>query len=289
MHGFELDQLRTLIAAVEAGSLTAAAPLRNLSQSAVSEQLRKLEEQAGCGLLVRSKTGVKPTEHGLRLVEHARKILALSDTAWRDLHDVALAGELRLAITDYFRPSGVAALLARFAARHPGIRLRVRIDKSDAIEQSHARGECDLAITMRATGAAAIKGATTIGSEALVWVGTAGSALPNVRPLPLVALPESCSLRRLAVSLLEKGRVPFYLAHEATGVAGLRSAVAAGLGIACLNASALETPLVNLRPGRQLPTLPRVTFRVLPARAGENPLAASMRALALESLSSPTG
>lgn len=289
MHGFELDQLRSLIAAVEAGSLTAAAPLRNLSQSAVSEQLRKLEEQAGCSLLVRSKTGVKPTDHGLRLVEHAKKILALSETAWRDLHDVALAGELRLAITDYFRPSGVAALLARFAARHPGIRLQVRIDKSDAIEEGHARGEFDLAITMRAAGTPAIKGAIAIGSETLVWVGIAGTLLQNNRAVPLVALPESCSLRRLAVSLLEKQRMPYYVAHVATGVAGLRSAVAAGLGIACLNTSALEAPVVALRPGRLLPALPRVTFRVLPARAGENALAASVRALAIESLSAPAG
>lgn len=285
MRGFDLEQLRTLVAAVEAGSLTAAAPLRNLSQSALSEQLRKLEEQAGRGLLVRSKAGVVPTDAGTRLVDHAQKILALSDTAWRDLHGVALAGDVRLAITDYFRPGDIAALLARFGARHPHVRLHVHIDKSDDIEAGHARGDFDVAITMRVSGAAPAAGSIALGSDSLAWVGTGDTVLEPGQPLPLVALPETCSLRRLAVSLLEKRRLPYYVAHVASGVAGIRSAVAAGLGVACLNLSALDGPLVALQPGRRLPALPQVTFRVLPARSGEDPIAASIRALAVEAFS----
>lgn len=282
MHGFELDQLRTLVAAVEAGSLTAAAPLRHLSQSAVSEQLRKLEEQAGCTLLRRSKAGVVPTEAGLRLLEHARQILALSNSAWRDLHGVALAGAVRLAITDYFRPGDITALLSRLKAQHPRVRLHVHIGKSDEIEEGYANGCFDVALVMRVAGAQAAAGTQVLGREALAWVGTRETVLAQDEPLPLVALPDSCALRRLAVSLLEKRHVPYYLAHVASGVGGLRMAVAAGLGVACLNVSSLDEALIALRPGRRLPALPQVTFRVLPARAGEDALAASVRALAVE-------
>lgn len=282
MHGFELDQLRTLVAAVEAGSLTAAAPLRHLSQSALSEQLRKLEAQAGCALLRRSKAGVLPTEAGLRLLEHARKILALSNAAWRDLHGVALAGDVRLAITDYFRPGDITTMLSRFKAQHPGVRLHVHIDKSDDIEAGYADGQFDVAVIMRAAGTRAAAGTLVLAREDLAWVGTRETSLARDEPLPLVALPDSCALRRLAVSLLEKRDVPYYVAHVASGVGGLRLAVAAGLGVACLNVSSLDGPLIALRPRRRLPALPEVTFRVLPARAGEGALAASVRALAVQ-------
>jgi DNA-binding transcriptional LysR family regulator len=289
MRGFDLEQLRTLVAAVEAGSLTAAAPLRHLSQSAVSEQLRKLEEQAGRSLLLRSKAGVVPTDAGIRLVEHARKILALSNTAWRDLHGVLLEGDVRLAITDYFRPADIAGLLSRFGSAHPHVRLHVHIGKSDDIEAGYARGDFDMAIVMRVSGGMPAAGTTTLGSEALAWVGNGLTTLPRDAPLPLVALEAGCSLRRLAVSLLEKRRVPYFVAHVASGVVGVRLAVAAGLGVACLNTSALDGPLVALPAGRRLPALPRVAFRILPARNGEQPVVASVRALAVESFLPPAG
>src|SRR3954464_8687974 len=83
-------QLKTLVAVVDAGSLTAAAPLVFLSQSAVSEPKRKLEERVGLPLLVRSKAGVQPTPAGQRLLSHARQMLAISDEARGDVHREAL-------------------------------------------------------------------------------------------------------------------------------------------------------------------------------------------------------
>ena len=112
MQSFDIEQLRTLVNVVEAGSVTAGASRVFLSQSAASEQLRKLEERAGHVLLRRSRSGVVPTEKGVTLLQHARRLLAMSDVAWRELHEVPLQGELKLGITDYFRPSELAQLLA---------------------------------------------------------------------------------------------------------------------------------------------------------------------------------
>ena len=153
MRYFDIDQLRTFVAATEAGSLTAAATQVSLSQSAVSEQLRKLEERAGHALLTRSRTGVTLTPAGHRLLGYARKLLALSEEAWRDLHGVALQGELRLGVTDYYRPRELATLLARLGQRHPGVRLHVSVLKSDQVEAGHARGEFDVGIVMHIAGA----------------------------------------------------------------------------------------------------------------------------------------
>lgn len=148
MSGFDLDQLRTLVAVLEAGSLTAAAPKVFLSQSSVSEQMRKLEERAGQPLLIRGKAGVIATPAGERLLSHARAILALSDEAFRDLRGVALRGELRLCITDYFRPGDVARLLRRLNEQYPQVRMHVTIMKSGTIEAAYERGEVDVGISM---------------------------------------------------------------------------------------------------------------------------------------------
>lgn len=267
MRGFDLEQLRTLVAAVDTGSLSAAVSVRNLSQSSLSEQLRKLEERAGQVLLVRSKAGVRPTPAGDRLLAHARQILALSDTAWRDLHDVPLEGEVRLGITDYFRPADLTGLLARLAQHFPRVRLRTLIGQSDALEAAHRRGELDLAIILRTAPAG---DAQVLRTEAMHWVAAPGSRLIlEGRPVPLVLLPEGCSLHRLAVDRLRTQGVEHVVTHVASGVAGLQAAVAAGLGVGCLNASALVEGRVVALPHSGWPALPKASFILLAAGGSE--------------------
>ncbi|MCV6805106.1 LysR family transcriptional regulator [Achromobacter ruhlandii] len=271
MSGFDLDQLRTLVAVLEAGSLTAAAPKVFLSQSSVSEQMRKLEERAGQPLLIRGKAGVIATPAGERLLSHARAILALSDEAFRDLRGVALRGELRLCITDYFRPGDVARLLRRLNEQYPQVRMHVTIMKSGTIEAAYERGEVDVGISMVIQERGASKGrpqGALLRRESLLWMAAEGASAPP-EPLPLLALPETCALRQYAERLLARRAVPYAVAHVASGVAGLQLAIAAGLGVACLNESALTPGIARLQaPG--LPALPDVEFRLLPPRPGED-------------------
>jgi len=272
VSGFDLDQLRTLVAVLDAGSLTAAAPKVFLSQSSVSEQMRKLEDRAGQPLLVRGKTGVRATPAGQRLLAHARTILALSDEAYRDLRGVALRGELRLCITDYFRPGDVARLLRRLNEQYPQVRLHVTIMKSGAIEAAYERGEIDVGISMVIQERGAARGradGALLRREPLLWMAAEGATPPLADPLPLLALPETCALRQYVERLLSRRSLPYVVSHEASGVAGLQLAVAAGLGVACLNESALGAGMARLQaPG--LPALPSVEFRLLAARPGES-------------------
>ncbi|OAE61954.1 LysR family transcriptional regulator [Achromobacter mucicolens] len=272
MSGFDLDQLRTLVAVLDAGSLTAAAPKVFLSQSSVSEQMRKLEDRAGQPLLVRGKTGVRATPAGQRLLAHARTILALSDEAYRDLRGVALRGELRLCITDYFRPGDVARLLRRLNEQYPQVRLHVTIMKSGAIEAAYERGEIDVGISMVIQERGATRGradGALLRREPLLWMAAEGATPPLAEPLPLLALPETCALRQYVERLLSRRGLPYTVSHVASGVAGLQLAVAAGLGVACLNESALGAGMARLQaPG--LPALPSVQFRLLAARPGES-------------------
>ncbi|WP_295978364.1 LysR substrate-binding domain-containing protein [uncultured Variovorax sp.] len=280
MQGFDLEQLRTLAAVVDAGSLTAAAPRVFLSQSSVSEQVRKLEERAGQSLLTRSKAGVAPTEAGVRLLGYARRILALSDEAFRDMHGETLQGELRLAVTDYFRPGDLTRLLGRLGDSYPQVRLNVAILKSDALRAAYARGDFDVAVGMSIAGTPAARPrASVLRRESLVWMGAAGMRLVRGEPIRLLALPDTCSLHQFTVALLRRRRVPYALAHIASGVAGLQSALAAGLGVACLNESAISDGVARLAAPHGLPALPRVAFEFLPGRRGETAFVTRAREL----------
>ncbi|MFL9670506.1 LysR family transcriptional regulator [Variovorax sp. AB1(2024)] len=280
MQGFDLEQLRTFAAVIDAGSLTAAAPRVFLSQSSVSEQMRKLEERAGQSLLTRSKAGVSPTEAGIRLLAHARRILALSDEAFRDLHGEVLQGELRLAVTDYFRPADLTRLLGRLGESYPRVRLHVSILKSDDLRAAYARGDFDVGLGMNIAGVSAVQPrAPVLRRESLAWLGASGMRLVRGEPVRLLVLPDTCSLHQFTVALLRRRRVAYSLAHVASGVAGLQSALAAGLGVACLNESAISEGVARLPTPHGLPALPKVAFQFLPARRGETAFVSKAREL----------
>ncbi|MBN3726975.1 LysR family transcriptional regulator [Burkholderia sp. Ac-20379] len=279
MQAFDLEQLRTLVAAVEAGSLAGAAPTLHRSQSAVSEQLKKLEEFAGVALLQRGKKGVRPTAAGERLVVHARAMLAASDRALDDMRGMSLAGELRLAITDYFRPAAVPQLLRGLRKRYPKLRLHVSIVKSMQIERDAQSGDFDIGLGMRIAGPDNSSVGQPLRREALTWVATRDFEHEPGSPLPLVALPPDCALQRSVRQTLDQHGVPYVVAHSASGIAGLQSALEAGLGVACLNASAVPPQAVDYPIGRDLPGLPDIEFFLLPPRPGETELMSEVRNL----------
>ncbi|WP_043003471.1 LysR family transcriptional regulator [Comamonas testosteroni] len=276
MASLEISQLRTLIAVSEAGSLTAAAPRLFLSQSAVSEQIRKLEDCVGQQLLLRGKAGVTPTGSGLQLLEHARRITAMADEALLDLRGESLRGRIRLAVTDYFKPGLLARMLKQLAHIHPGVRMEVSVLRSVEVHAAVSSGRSDLGLVM-SLDSAQTQLQPMGSSEALVWASAPG--WQQAGPLPLLVLPQSCALHQLAIRELEKRAIAYEIAHQASGVAGLQSAIAAGLGVACINASALGEGVVQVPAGLNLPGLPRVWFGLLPAKGEEPELLGQVRAL----------
>ncbi|QEZ47796.1 LysR family transcriptional regulator [Cupriavidus oxalaticus] len=292
MRGFETDQLRTFVTVADSGSLSAAAPRLFLSQSSVSEQLRKLEERAGVPLLSRGRHGAVPTPAGARLLEHARRILALNELALQELRGHALEGELRLAVTDYFRPGEIAGMLRRLRERYPYLRLHVTVMKSAAIDAAAEMDAFDIGLSMRLPRGRDTQGRSTRGTvlrrEPLAWVAASGEADALPATLPLVLLADTCSLHRFVVQLLLRKRLPFEIAHSASGVAGLHLALAAGLGLSCLNASAIGPGVAPLDGGTVarlgLPRLPDAEFFLLPARRSQSPFIAEARNVLAEQL-----
>lgn len=279
MRPFDLELLQSFAITMESGSLSAAAPKLCRSQSALSEQLRKLEAFAGVTLLERGKKGVWPTPAGERLLAHAREMLALSDRALEDVRGVTFTGELRLAITDYFLPSSIADLLKKLRVRYPRLRLHVSVRKSMQIETGADSGDFDIGLSMRILDGRSLSEGIPVRQEALHWVSARGFELDREEnsPLPLLVLPQGCSLQRFTRETLEDHDVPYVVAHSASGVAGLQSALMAGLGVACLNASAVPTGAEAFRSALSLPALPDVEFSLLPPRPGESHLVSAVR------------
>jgi DNA-binding transcriptional LysR family regulator len=285
-RGFELTQLRTFVAVAESGSVSAGAERVFLSQSSVSEQLKKLEERAGQPLFVRSKQGVSTTPAGSRLLDHARRIIAMSEAAFEDLQGRSLDGELRIAITDYYRPHDIARILKTFSEQHPRLKLHVTVLPSAVID-SNAGDDAsfDIGLSLRLvtdnnTRAASRRtGAqsTVVRREKLLWVSAADSGPRPATPYPLVLLPSSCQLQRFVVKLLEEHKVPYVVSHSASGVAGLQLALKAGLGISCLNESSIGGGVVACPASVGLPALPAVEFHLLPGRIGETELVSNAR------------
>ncbi|HEY4800998.1 MAG TPA: LysR family transcriptional regulator [Paraburkholderia sp.] len=290
-RGFDLAQLRTFIAVTEAGSVSAGAERVFLSQSSVSEQLKKLEERIGQPLFVRSKQGMSATPAGAKLLDHARRIVALCDAAFDDMLGRTLDGEVRIAITDYYRPHDVAEIIRRFASQHPRLRLHVTVLPSAVIDSSAEGNAFDIGLSLRLGEERGRSGgahkSTAIRREKLVWVGSAQTLRERpalTPPWPLVLLPSTCQLQRRVVRLLDEARMPYLISHSASGVAGLQLALKAGLGISCLNESAIGEGLMPCPASFGLPASPSAEFHLLPGQPGESAHVTNARAALAELL-----
>lgn len=290
MHILDLELLHTLVVVSEAGSLSAAAPRLYRSQSAISEQVRKLEQMCGVVLLERGKTGVRLTTAGQGLVGHAHKLLALSDAAWREMQGTPLTGDLRLVITDYFRPHALPLMLRRIRAQFPQLRLHVCIRKSAWIEDEANAESFDIGVSMtilhkenlrRPANPARIK----LRREALHWVADRSWAPPLAADrLALLVLPDSCALQRFTVHMLDTHGIAYDIEHTASDIGGLHLALAAGLGVTCLNVSAIPPTAAPLDADAGLPALPEVEFSLAAPRVGEPSLVSHVREMLAEQL-----
>ncbi|WP_233828152.1 LysR family transcriptional regulator [Paraburkholderia sp. ZP32-5] len=288
-RGFDFAQLRTFVAVAESGSVSAGAERVFLSQSSVSEQLKKLEERAGQPLFVRGRQGVNPTPAGERLLEHARRLIAMSEAAFDDLQGRSLDGELRIAITDYFRPHDIARILKTFSEQHPRLKLHVTVMPSATIDSgADDHTSFDIGLSARlvtaqprgrgSAGSGAGAASTVVRREKLLWASAADAAPRPGTPYQLVLLPQTCQLQRFVVRLLDEHKVSYIVSHSASGVAGLQLALKAGLGISCLNESSLGGGVVACAAHIGLPALPAIEFHLLPGRPGESELVSNARA-----------
>lgn len=250
---FDLDLLKSFVAVVDAGGFTRAGERLNLTQSTVSQQIRRLEAAAGRALFVRDGRQSRLTEDGERLLGYARRILALAAEA-RD----AVAGRgrvdvVRLGIPDDFAVERLTDVVAAFAREAPECRLDVRCGLSCDLKSGLARGDYDLVLAKREIGEGP---AFAVWPERLVWIASRNHALPESDPLPLVAFQQGCIYRARSVEALERAGRRWRIAYESANLIGIQAAIAGGLGVALLEMRAVGPAHRILGRNEGMPPVP---------------------------------
>jgi DNA-binding transcriptional LysR family regulator len=249
--------LRTFVAICDSGSFTRAAGEVNLTQSAVSLHVKRLEDQVGSRLIVRKARSLTLTEDGELLLSYARRILTLHREAEKRLGRDGPRGLIRIGAPEYFDLHTLASLLGQFATRYPGVRLQTELGIGPDIAALLEEGELDLAILSREIGEG---NGVVLSRERRLWAAGRAMQLDPDKPLPLALYPAHCGWRRLAIEHLDKAGRGWTLAVQSAGTAGILAALDAGLAITVFPEYRLPNTLKSLSGSEALPPLPDFEF-----------------------------
>jgi DNA-binding transcriptional LysR family regulator len=264
-----MDVLRTFVIGLELGSFSKAAQRLGRSQSAISTQLRRLEEQVGKPLLKKSGRGLTLTTAGESMFSYAKRILELNDEAIDGLRDAEVEGWVRLGIPQDFAEGWLTSVLGRFARAHPKVRVEVRAEQNVLLMERLRAGELDL--TLAWDGKDKTVHVEKLMDLPMVWIGRpdwGGIKDLGSEPLPLVAFEPPCVFRSAGIGALDAAGISWRLAFTSPSLAGLWAATGAGLGITLRSTVALPNTLTVLKPGASgLPPLPKVALTLCKTKA----------------------
>jgi DNA-binding transcriptional LysR family regulator len=282
----DMDVLRSFVTGFELGSFARAAERLGRSQSAISTQLRKLEEQVGKPLVQKSGRGLALTAAGEGLLSYAKRLLELNDEAVDTIRGADVAGWARLGLPQDFAESWLPAVLSRFARAHPKVRVEVQVDRSAPLIDRIIKGELDIALTWD-DGTAGPHG-EKIGDLQISWIGRPdwpGVAALGGEPLPMAAFAPPCSFRSAAVAALDGAGIPWRLAFTSPSLSGLWAAAEGGLGVTARTSVSMPKSLVVLDPATtSLPPLPTVPLALHRAEAEPSPAVGRLAEILLETI-----
>jgi DNA-binding transcriptional LysR family regulator len=264
-HELDITPLRSLIAVADTGGFHRAAAALQLSQSAVSQHIRRLERVLGRPLVEPDGRRARLTASGVALLEEARRIIAIHDEALRRL---AVSGTEAFVIgaTDHAADDILPPIMAALGAALPDRPVRFRFDRTTALNEAVDRGSVDLAVFITE---ASTQTAEPLGSLPLVWSAAPGwRPPPRGEPWPLVAIHEPCAIRERALAELAARGITAKVVGEAAYLAGVVSAARAGLGISLL--ALAGAPPEGLTRVGALPAAAPISFAAR-ARHGADP------------------
>jgi DNA-binding transcriptional LysR family regulator len=249
----DVDQLRTFIAIAETGSFTRAADVVHKTQSAVSMQMKRLEERLGRPIFARDGRASKLTEDGERLLDYARRIIKLNVEALSAFSDAELAGRVRLGVPDDYADRYLPEIMARFSRAYPAVELTVTCDPTVELVERVNANDLDLAII---TNAESNRPGETFRREQLLWVVSNRHAIHLDEPLALALGRPTCCWRRAAVECLEKVGRPYRVLYTSANAGAVAAAVLAGLAVSVFPESGLRPGMRVLTPADGFPALP---------------------------------
>ncbi len=250
--GLDLDLLRTFVEVAETRSFTGAGERLGRVQSAVSMQIRRLEDITDSRLFSRTPQKVELTAEGEQLLTFARRILSLSDEALASLREDAPKGRIRFGTSDV-ASAFLPKILARFTATNPRVELEVICDRSWKLLSALDRGRLDIALVTQSRGRS---GGKLLLREAMRWVTSPAHPAHLQEPLPLALYAKGCIYREAAIKALEAAKKPCRIAYSSASLLGVKAAVSAGLAVGIMSKSMISEGLAILDDEADLPPLP---------------------------------
>ncbi|MGO4330046.1 LysR substrate-binding domain-containing protein [Cupriavidus sp. 2TAF22] len=258
---FDLDVLRSFVAGMELGSFARAADRLGRSTSAVSAQLKKLEEQAGTAIFRKAGRGLALTEAGETMLAYARRLLELNDEAASAVHGVALEGWVRFGLQQDFGEMLLPEVLGRFARAHPKVRIEARVARNAELLDGVAAGRLDMALAW--DDGVRMPHMERVAELPMCWIGPAAAHVPwhEGEPLPLVAFEPPCRFRSAGTAALDRAGIAWRVAFTSPGLGGLWAGTAAGLGLTIRTAMGLPSSVRAWDAGEGgLPRLPALAL-----------------------------
>jgi len=277
----DLDQLRTFVAIADAGSFTRAAETVHKTQSAVSMQMRRLEERLGKPIFGRDGRSAKLTEDGERLLGYARRMVRLSDETMAAFDDDELSGRVKLGTPDDYADRFLPEILARFSRSNPRVEVTVVCEPTVQLLECLRSGELDLGIITNTKGAPMSE---VVRQEPLLWVVSNHHQIEQEDVLPLALGRDTCCWRKSAIEALGPIGRRYRVLYSSNNSTAISAAVLAGLAISVLPESALRPGMRVLGEADGFPRLPPCEIGLV--RAWSKPTTPIVDALAEHIVSS---
>ena len=265
----DMDLLRTLVAIADTGSFNRAARQVFRTPSAVSMQMKKLEEQVGRPLFAKDGRSVTLTPDGEALVGYGRRILQLAAEAMQRFRAPEIEGTIRFGMPDDYAGSFLPDILTRFAASHPNVEVDVFCQSSRELLRYLDEGEIDVALVSAGHGQQA---GHVVHREQLVWAGLRHGCAHERSPIPLALSHQWCCWRKQALDSLNRAGIPHRIAYTSRHYMGQLAAVMAGLAIAPLPRSTISGDLRALGEDVGLPPLGYYEIELQRSAAASDPL-----------------
>ncbi|EKS6643540.1 transcriptional regulator LrhA [Enterobacter hormaechei] len=266
----DLDLLRTFVAVADLNTFAAAAAAVCRTQSAVSQQMQRLEQLVGKELFARHGRNKLLTEHGIQLLGYARKILRFNDEACMSLMFSNLQGVLTLGASDESADTILPFLLNRISSVYPKLALDVSVKRNAFMVEMLKENEVDLVVTTHRPGQF---DCLTLRTSPTHWYCAAEYVLQKGEPIPLVLLDDPSPFRDMVLAALNEASIPWRLAYVASTLPAVRAAVKAGLGVTARPVEMMSPDLRVLGHSEGLPSLPDTEYLLCHNAASNNGLA----------------
>ncbi len=266
-RNLDMTALRSFVAVADAGGVTRAAGFLNLTQSAVSMQVKRLEDMLAVTLLDRSGRQVGLTAQGEQMLGYARRMLSLNDEAFLRLTTDVHEGEVVLGVPHDIVHPAIPQVLQRFAREYPKMKVTLISSFTRVLKAQFSRGECDVILTTEDDVA---PGGETLAELPLVWVGAPGGVAWKTRPLKL-AYEHNCIFRQGVQAALDEAGIPWQMAVESDSTRTIEASVSADLAVHTVLAGSEAPNVERVQHGGALPDLARMKVNMYVADPVHSP------------------